>query len=261
MKEKAIIKKHCEMCSSEFEVIDDKRISKKRFCSTACSSKFYRNRKRKIDPKYEKRAKSISEAIKKRGGAWNKGLNKNDHDSLKKVGNATKKRDPWNKAENYTEFVVKTCENCGKDFSIDWAHRKNRFCSVECSRITITEENNPNWVENREEVSMDYTRKFFSREYRKLILIDQFFRCPVCHCHYNKMRFDLHHIDHNKKNDNRENLIFLCSSCHNYERHHREIYENKLSEINEVLINNEFKERKLLITSISSLSEDLMSLR
>ena len=46
-------------------------------------------------------------------------------------------------------------------------------------------------------------------------------------------KMNLHHIDFNKKNDKRSNLVFLCNSCHAKTNWHREYYLKFLREFNE----------------------------
>jgi len=56
-------------------------------------------------------------------------------------------------------------------------------------------------------------------------------RCKICNGIYNN-HIDVHHIDYNKKNNNINNLITLCKSCHpktNFNRKYwKQILKNKL---------------------------------
>ena len=38
----------------------------------------------------------------------------------------------------------------------------------------------------------------------------------------------LHHIDYNKQNSIKNNLVFLCNSCHSKTNYNREYYSNLL---------------------------------
>lgn len=58
------------------------------------------------------------------------------------------------------------------------------------------------------------TLLFYDKNYRIEILKDQNFKCGKCSISNKESLFHLHHIDYNKKNDKRNNLIFLCHSCH-----------------------------------------------
>ena len=90
---------------------------------------------------------------------------------------------------------------------------------------------NPMWNENREQVYAPYTEKFRDVTYRKQILKDQNSQC-FCGKPQEERTFHLHHIDYNKRNDLRENLIFLCPSCHPKTNASRNKWQIKLSEIN-----------------------------
>lgn len=57
-----------------------------------------------------------------------------------------------------------------------------------------------------------YTRKFRNKEYRKLILESQDSCCFKCKT--TDKQLCLHHVDENPTNDDFNNLIFLCRSCH-----------------------------------------------
>jgi len=61
-----------------------------------------------------------------------------------------------------------------------------------------------------------YTSKFYNKDYRLEILNQQNFKCGnlTCNCSNKDSMFQLHHINFNKSDDNRKNLIFLCNSCH-----------------------------------------------
>jgi hypothetical protein len=43
--------------------------------------------------------------------------------------------------------------------------------------------------------------------------------CQICFYNENKKMLDIHHIDHDRKNNTFENLACLCVWCHN--EHHR----------------------------------------
>ena len=74
-------------------------------------------------------------------------------------------------------------------------------------------ENNPAWNPDREQVVAPYTEMFYDESYREMIMRQQDYICPLCN-ENRKEVFDLHHIDYNKLNDDRYNLIFLHHSCH-----------------------------------------------
>ena len=60
-----------------------------------------------------------------------------------------------------------------------------------------------------------YTSKFLNDTiFRISILIDQNKLCAVCGYPLFKKRKQLHHINFNKADDRRKNLIYLCPTCH-----------------------------------------------
>lgn len=171
---------------------------------------------------------------------WNKGLTKNDHPSLARIGKASAQRKPWNKSK--IRVVTKICKNCNKTFQTSWMLRNQKFCSKPCVNNYYSGENNINWNPNRHELRTPYTKRFFSCQLRAEIKIQQELRCPLCGKMILSSKMDLHHIDHNKQNDSRRNLIFLCSSCHNYEKHHRKWLEPQLKKANNLIINGRIED-------------------
>lgn len=80
----------------------------------------------------------------------------------------------------------------------------------------------------------EYTQLFFNIDFRKEILERQNYVCgnPDCFNKKNDVRFDLHHIDYDKSNDDKNNLIFLCIHCHTKTNFNREKWKKILTEIN-----------------------------
>ncbi len=71
----------------------------------------------------------------------------------------------------------------------------------------------------------------FNKELKQQILERDNYTCQDPNCKIeNPKRLHIHHIDYNKKNNNSENLITLCISCHirtNYNREYfAEFYQN-----------------------------------
>jgi len=78
------------------------------------------------------------------------------------------------------------------------------------------------------------TRKFYDKNYRYDILQNQNFKCGKCLISNKDARLCLHHIDFDKKNDRRKNLIFLCNTCHSYTTNvkKRDPYIKEYTELN-----------------------------
>ena len=69
---------------------------------------------------------------------------------------------------------------------------------------------NPNWQGGKSfEI---YPQEF--KQIRKTILERDNYTCQDPNCDGNHKKLHTHHIDYDKKNNNLENLITLCSSCH-----------------------------------------------
>lgn len=90
-------------------------------------------------------------------------------------------------------------------------------------------------------LSRDRTLLFYDTDYRTLILTEQNCKCAECNIPNTDALFHLHHIDYDKRNDSRENLIFLCHSCHSkttnsdrnkwinyYNKKNKQFYEKKI---------------------------------
>lgn len=61
----------------------------------------------------------------------------------------------------------------------------------------------------------------FSPELKLLIRQRDAFTCQLCGLKENGYSLDVHHIDYDKRNNNPENLITLCRSCHGKIQFHR----------------------------------------
>lgn len=77
---------------------------------------------------------------------------------------------------------------------------------------------NPNWMGG---VSFGKYGFEFNKELKEQIRKRDKYKCQICTKKQKKFKLDIHHIDYNKKNNNQNNLISLCKSCHwktNYKR-------------------------------------------
>lgn len=92
-------------------------------------------------------------------------------------------------------------------------------------------EKNHMWNPDREQRFAPYTEKLYDKDYRKQILLEQKHICPICNKKL-KDRKELHHIDSNKQNDEKENLVFLHSKCHNKTKgRNRNYWKRKLEKV------------------------------
>ena len=107
------------------------------------------------------------------------------------------------------------CKQCGKEFERAKANNKykNTFCSKECSTEWFIGENASNWRGGK---SFEPYAPEFNKRLRIQIRKRDNYACQEC----GKTRKEIgrspsvHHIDYNKKNNNPDNLICLCDSCH-----------------------------------------------
>ena len=105
---------------------------------------------------------------------------------------------------------------------------------------SVSGSNNYNWNPNREEVYSPYTEKFSNKEYRFQIRTSQNNTDPLTG-ELLQANAHLHHIDYNKQNDSRENLIFLNPISHVKTNANRKHWTNLLTKINEIFTTSQNK--------------------
>jgi hypothetical protein len=98
------------------------------------------------------------------------------------------------------ERIQKKCPVCGKYFEALEGHKKEKkTCSYACSNTHFRSGmDNGNWSE---------------KAYRSTCFLHHEKRCVCCD---EKLIVEVHHLDHNKKNNEPENLIPLCPTHHQY---------------------------------------------
>lgn len=143
----------------------------------------------------------------------------------------------------YESFSIekesRDCENCGDQFET-MPRSEKRFCSYKCSaedtmsKRDLNLASNPNWRGGKsfEPYTSDFTEKL-KEEIRNR---DQR-RCKICgkeekeEIKDRSKKLQIHHIDYEKSNCKKENLISLCSVCHGYTNFKREEWEDILKGI------------------------------
>lgn len=95
---------------------------------------------------------------------------------------------------------------------------------------TIKGKNNPNWKGGLS--FEEYGNKFNNKLKEQIRYRDQY-KCKICNCSQleNGRKLDVHHIDYNKKNNNINNLIALCISCHMKTNYNRKYWKKYLKKI------------------------------
>ena len=150
--------------------------------------------------------------------------------------------------ECYTNWmgpqIKRMCLVCNKEFHIKPASINNgegKYCSRKCYAIWQGEnqrgENNQCWRggKSREPYNWD-----FSPELKEKIRKRDNYICRMLGCNaiQSNKKFPIHHIDYNKQNNEPENLITLCHSCHSKTNHNRDYWQyyftNKFNYLMEV---------------------------
>lgn len=98
-----------------------------------------------------------------------------------------------------------------------------------CPQLSL--ENNPNWQGGK---SFEPYGLEFNNKLKEQIRKRDNYRCQQCFRHQDELRtktnrrckLSIHHIDYNKKNNNPNNLISLCSTCHLQTNFKREDWVN-----------------------------------
>ena len=102
------------------------------------------------------------------------------------------------KAVSQLFSLTRTCKTCGEEFTFPKSrakHFKKEYCSIYCSN-------------SRE--ARGYTHE---AKYREIAFRQYPKKCYFCDAEDEK-KLDVHHIDHNRKNNAIKNLCVLCVSCH-----------------------------------------------
>lgn len=133
-------------------------------------------------------------------------------------------KDCQNKGQFKGDYL--DCLICGKEVYRSQAqirHSKSKrfFCSKSCQTTWrnsfFSEEKHPNWLNG-----INAYRKILLRAGGELVCIG---------CGINDLRvLAVHHIDHNRENNDRSNLTWVCHNCH-FLIHHDNEFEKNLKQI------------------------------
>lgn len=117
------------------------------------------------------------------------------------------------------------CFTCGKQVyksqrKINHSKSGKYFCSKSCQTLwrnsEYSGERHPNWNGGI------YSYRDILKRHKEEI-------CSLCHT-IDKRILAVHHIDRNRKNNNIENLVYLCHNCH-YLVHHDRLESEKLKKV------------------------------
>ena len=110
--------------------------------------------------------------------------------------------DPRGHRRRERDRIFKICPNCNKQFDSTLAPNQ-QTCSRNCSNsIFRAGKDHPNWKGGKS-----------TESYRRLCIKYYGHKCLICD---EDKTIDVHHIDHNRKNNLPENLIPLCPTHHRY---------------------------------------------
>jgi hypothetical protein len=211
-----VLDKTCEECGKTFQAIDSKRQRKKRFCNGSCakSNSGKRNKGRKFSEEVNK--------SKGRSGELNGFYSRKHSQEIKDcIG--------FKNSKSYEEkYGIEKAERLKKEHSERMMGEGNPFYKkthtdevrLKLGRDMKKEKNpmfgrgdllkgdkNGSWNGG---ISFGEYGLEFNDELRTKIRTRDSFVCAIC----DKNGFDIHHIDYDKKNNSKKNLITLCRSCH-----------------------------------------------
>lgn len=148
---------------------------------------------------------------------WNKGLTKKDSRVKKYIDSRTK---------NGNYKISKHLEKYQFQKGLIPWNKDKKFMALD---------ENPNWRGGK---SFEPYGLSFNRELKEEVRKRDNYRCQECFRHqdelYDKMgrkyKLNVHHIDYDKNNNNMNNLISLCKSCHTQTNFGREDWNNYFKE-------------------------------
>jgi hypothetical protein len=153
------------------------------------------------------------------GIVWNKGIKtglvpKTAFKKGQKGLGVKKGHIPWNKG---TKGIMKAWNKGLKGKQIAW-NKGKEFTQIKGNK-------NPSWQGGK---SFEPYGLEFNNKLREQIRERDQYRCQQCFRHQNELnrKLHVHHIDFNKRNNNPENLISLCTNCHSQTQFKRDEWIN-----------------------------------
>lgn len=196
---------------------------------------------------------------------WNKGIKhspeslekmrlkklgkKPSEETKRKMSLAHKGRNTWSKGSKPT---AETLKKRSVGLKKAWKLRPHEFSAEHKMALSVAHrgkfcgKDSPNWKGGYR--NGDYLGKF-TKYLKELIRKRDNYRCQECFRHQDelfdtsgrKYKLNVHHIDYDKGNNDENNLISLCRSCHSQTNYKREnwtnYYQLKIKEISHVYIN------------------------
>ncbi len=193
------VKRICRTCRKDFESKpSDVKAGNGKYCSLHCK---YISQKERMsgDRSPVKRPevrKKISEA----------------HKGKKKGPYSLERRRKISEAQRGPRFE-KTCSACNKKFLVKQfeATAGRRFCSRRCKYEYMVGENSPSWQGGK---SFEIYPHGWTETLRRSIRSRDNHICQICGKEQGERTLHVHHIDYDKGNYDKRNLISLCAACH-----------------------------------------------
>ena len=231
-----IVKVNCKYCNKEFETHQHKiNVGKGKFCSMKCDDEYRKSGIVKVDCEYCGKSFTITKCRfeDSRGKYCSKvcfNLARKAFDKYRRENSPN-----WKGGKN----IKCVCKWCKKIFYKEqWAinNGEGKYCSKDCKyNGEIRGRNHPNWqggITNKPLYGNEWKSNL-----REMIRKRDDYICQECGVNQNKLEYKLgiHHIDFDKFNNNPNNLISLCKSCHCKTNYHRDnwisYYKNKVKSI------------------------------
>lgn len=173
--------------------------------------------------------------------------------------------------------VAYICINCGATKVIpmsQWKRGNARFCSTGCGTSWRNKYKNPMAnKETRKKVSDSIKKthkemkegsyvpkvKKIRRDYRRIAFENKEHKCEICgETNYGVL--EVHHKDMNRRNNNIDNLMIVCSKCHHLEIHNNitiDLGHSFILSYKKTTTRSEGSETNELISKLKDLIKDL----
>jgi len=117
--------------------------------------------------------------------------------------------------------IERVCEQCKKKFSVTPYFKDRKYCCQGCFGLAHSGENSPSWKGGKsfEPYTVNWTKTL-----RRSIRERDKYICQLCHKEQGDRALAVHHIDYDKANNDPNNLISLCESCHGKTNEQRDMW-------------------------------------
>ncbi len=151
---------------------------------------------------------------------------KNFKEMQRKGQLAHKGKSPWNKDKKLTKEHVENLRKSHTDLKYPNRKKTSKRTKRKQSKARKGKfggKNHPNWQGGK---SFESYGLEFNEDLKEVIRNRDRRKCVVCEKIEleNKKKLSVHHIDYNKRNNNPNNLISLCRSCHVKTNYNREYW-------------------------------------